>query len=71
VKEIPRRQRYVGRPPLQQVFDGQLSRARRDALIVQAVERHGYSQKEVADVVGLHYSTVSRLANQPKARNKT
>ena len=71
VKEIPRRQRYVGRPTLQQVFDGKLSRARRDALIVQAVERHGYSQKEVADVVGLHYSTVSRLANQPKARNKT
>jgi hypothetical protein len=71
VKEIPRRQRYVGRPTLPQVFDGTLSRARRDALIVQAVERHGYTQKEVADVVGLHYSTVSRVANRPKARSKT
>jgi hypothetical protein len=59
VKEIPRRQRYMGRPTLPQVFAGKLSRARRDALMVQAVERHGYSQKEGADVVGLHYSTVS------------
>lgn len=71
MKEIPRRQRYVGRPTLQQVFAGKLNRARRDTLIVRAVERHGYSQREVADVVGLHYSTVSRVANRPKARSKT
>jgi hypothetical protein len=60
VKEIPRRQRYVSRPTLPQIFAGTLSRAKRDALIVRAVERHGYSQKAVADMVGLHYSTVSR-----------
>lgn len=71
VKEIPRSQRYMGRPTLQQLFDGKLSRARRDALIVRAVERHGYSQREVADTVGLHYSTVSRVANRQKARSKT
>jgi len=71
VKEIPRRQRYLGRPTLRTLFAGELSRARRDALIVRAVERHGYSQKEVADAVGLHYSTVSRLANRETARGKT
>jgi hypothetical protein len=71
VKEIPRRQRYVGRPPLQQLFGAHLSRARRDALIVRAVEQHGYSQKEVADHVGLHYSTVSRVASRTTARSKT
>ena len=26
-----------------------------------AVVEHGYSQKEIADFLGLHYSTVSRL----------
>jgi hypothetical protein len=70
VPEIPRRQRYVGRPPLPQVFAGKLSRARRDALIVQAVERHGYSQKEGADAVGLHYSTVSRESGSQPTKGK-
>jgi len=71
VQEIPRGQRYVGRPTLRQGLAGKLSRARRNALIVRAVERYGYSQKEVADFVGLHYSTVSRVANRPTARSKT
>jgi putative transposase len=71
LKEIPRQQRYVGRPPLQQLFRGKLALARRDVLIRRAVERHGYSQKEVADVVGLHYSTVSRVVNLPQTRSKT
>lgn len=63
--EIPRRQRYVGRPQLQQLFDGKLTKAKRNAVIGQAVHRYGYSQREVADWLGLHYATVSRLANRP------
>ncbi|MEW6002288.1 MAG: helix-turn-helix transcriptional regulator, partial [Nitrospirota bacterium] len=30
----------------------------------EAVERYGYSQKEVADYLGIHYSTVSRMVNK-------
>jgi len=30
----------------------------------EAVERYGYSQKEVADYMGIHYSTVSRMVNK-------
>jgi transcriptional regulator with XRE-family HTH domain len=30
----------------------------------EAVERYGYTQKEVADYLGIHYSTVSRMANK-------
>jgi transposase len=26
--------------------------------------RHGYSQKEVTDYLGLHYSTINRLVNE-------
>jgi very-short-patch-repair endonuclease len=59
------------RPTLPQVLAGTFSRARRDTLIVRVVERQGYSQREVADFVGLHSSTASRLANRPKARSKT
>ena len=41
------------------------AKAKRDALIVRAVHRHGYSQREVADFLDLHYATISRLANRP------
>lgn len=65
IAEIPRRQRYVSRPSLKKLFDGQLTKAKRDAAVGQAVHRHGYSQREVADCLGLHYATVSRIANRP------
>ncbi|MBI2988453.1 MAG: helix-turn-helix domain-containing protein, partial [Deltaproteobacteria bacterium] len=38
---------------------------KRDARIVQAVHRYGYTQREVADFLNLHYATISRLANRP------
>jgi putative transposase len=65
IAEIPRGQRYMSRPPLKNLFDGKLTRAKRDTTIVQAVHRYGYSQREVADWLGLHYATVSRIANRP------
>jgi REP element-mobilizing transposase RayT len=65
IAEIPRSQRYVGRPQLQKLFDGKLTKAKRDAAIVQAVHRYGHSQREVAEFLGLHYATVSRIANRP------
>ncbi|MBX3332172.1 MAG: transposase [Nitrospira sp.] len=65
VAEIPRSQRYVSRPQLQKLFDGTLTKAQRDDAIVQAVHRYRYSQREVSKFLGLHYATVSRLANRP------
>ena len=64
ILEIPRSQRYLGRPKLKSLFAGKLSKSKRDALIVRAVHRYGYSQREVADFLGLHYATLSRLANR-------
>jgi predicted XRE-type DNA-binding protein len=64
VAEIPRSQRQLSRPKLKALFEGKLNKAKRDARIVQAVHRYGYSQKEVADFLDLHYATVSRLANK-------
>jgi len=57
--EIPRSQRYLSRPKLKILFEGKLTKTKRDALIVRAVHRYGYSQREVADVLDLHYATVS------------
>ncbi len=43
---------------------GKLTKAKCDAVIVRTVHRDGYSQREVADCLDLHYATVSRLANR-------
>ena len=36
-------------------------RKKRKKKVQEAVERHGYSQKEVADYIGIHYSVISKL----------
>jgi hypothetical protein len=60
IQEIPRGQRLIGRPTLKHLFEGKEG-ARRDRMIVQAVNEHGYSQVEVARHLKLHYSTLSRI----------
>jgi hypothetical protein len=62
VKEIPKSQRYLNRPSLTEIFKNTRGeRRRRDRSIAEAVRRWGYSEREVADILSLHYSTVSRL----------
>jgi putative transposase len=64
IREIPKGQRYVGRPSLEQLFKTARQRKTlRDEAISEAVNKHGYSQVELADFLGLHYSTISRLVN--------
>ena len=66
VREIPRSQRYAHRPKLDELFKENVreDKRRRDGTIIEAVEAHGYSQKEVADYLKMHYSTISRLVNR-------
>ena len=58
--EIPRPHRFALRPSLEQLFVGATTRANRDAQCACAVRDHGYSLRDVARFVGLHYSAVSR-----------
>ncbi|MBI1820534.1 MAG: helix-turn-helix transcriptional regulator, partial [Nitrospirae bacterium] len=37
--------------------------------IRKAVEEYGYSQREVADYLEMHYSSVSRIVNGNKMEN--
>ncbi len=65
VVEIPKGQRYVARPSLGEIFkDAEGEKPKRDAGIAEAIMRWGYSGREVANHLGLHYSTVSRLINE-------
>jgi putative transposase len=61
VKEIPGQQRYVNRPSLNKLFSGQERRLQRDLSIYTAHMNHGYRLKEIADYLGIHYTTVSKV----------
>jgi putative transposase len=60
LKEIPRLQRYVSRPTLDKIFRGQKAKAQRDISINAAHMSHGYTLKEIADYLRIHYTTVSK-----------
>jgi len=60
-QEIPKGQRFVGRPSLGKLFSRTRGKRSRDQVITKAVTRYGYSQMELASFLGLHYSTISRI----------
>jgi len=75
MEEIPKSQRDLSRPGLGGIFRPGLVQVRSGGNrgIVEAVEKWGYNQKEVANYLGLHYSTFSRLikmANWKMPKNK-
>ena len=62
IKEVPRVQRYVARPPLRDLFKGKKGKERKaeDRTIYDAYVRYGYTMKEIAEHLGFHYATISR-----------
>jgi putative transposase len=64
LKEIPRSQRYVSRPTLSKILDGKETRTQRDAAIYVAHFNHGYTLKEIADYLHVHYTTVSKVISK-------
>ncbi len=63
-----RREVLVTRPSLEQLFSGDENRDVRNVKIFEAVRVHGYKLREVADHLGLHYTTVSLLAKRVAER---
>jgi putative transposase len=62
--EVPRAQRFALRPALAALFTNVMSKGDRDARCALAVREHGYTMKEIAEFLGLHYSTVSRALSR-------
>lgn len=58
--EYPAAARRVGTLPLEVVL-AQVTPDSRDAAILNAHVRYGYRQREIAEHLGLHYSTVSKI----------
>ncbi|MEA3469945.1 MAG: addiction module toxin RelE, partial [Thermodesulfobacteriota bacterium] len=61
----PRTQRFPGRPALDKLFakHERGAKAARNRLIKIAHLRYGYTLKEIADELGLHYTTISKALN--------
>jgi len=70
-REIPRRERLVSRPSLDQLFAGVESKESRDAKIYEAVRVHEYTLAQLQDHLGLHYSTISRIASRVAEQQKS
>lgn len=60
VKEIPRTQRYVRRPGLSKIFQEGETKSRRNRHIHTAHVKYGYTLKDIADHLSIHYTTVSK-----------
>ena len=62
IREIPRQQRYAGRLSLEEIFEGEkvTTKSDRDRHMYRAHVQHGYTLKQIADHLRLHYTTVSK-----------
>jgi len=63
IPEISKSQRFMNKPPLGDIFRSEVfgDRQKRDERIRKAVLEHGYTQREVADHLGMHFTSVSRI----------
>lgn len=59
--EIPRRQRYPARLPLDELFTAYDNKTERDRRVAEAHVAHGYLLREIAEHLGIHYTTVSKI----------
>ncbi|MEN8135642.1 MAG: transposase [Thermodesulfobacteriota bacterium] len=64
VGEIPKEQRYPGRPPLPDLFGTINDKQDRNKKIAIAHLEHGYTLIEISVALGIHYTTVSKVVKR-------
>jgi len=60
LKEIPRIQRYITRPLLDEIFKHKDNKKSEDEAMYKSYVQYGYTLKDIAEYIGVHYTTVSR-----------
>ena len=65
LSEVPRKQRLPDRPTLEEIF---ADVATTDEGILKAYREHGYTMREIAEYLGVHYATVSRHLRRAERR---
>jgi putative transposase len=63
IPEIPRSHRFATRPGLEKIFTEAIvsDKSKRNRKIIDAVQKYGYTQQQVAAHLRMHYSTISNL----------
>jgi REP element-mobilizing transposase RayT len=66
IAELPKSQRYIDRPSLEKIFPKNILKdiSKRNRKISEAVRRHGYRQREVADYLEMHFTSISRILRE-------
>ncbi len=67
-QNVLRRERDAARPSLREIFPAVSDKPDRDTRIHDAVRVHHYRLQEVADHLGLHFSTISVIAKREALR---
>ena len=63
LKEITRKQRDVTRPPLNEIFKRKDKKSK-DQAMYEACLQYGYTLKDIAEFIGVHYTTLSRVVKR-------
>jgi putative transposase len=73
IPEIAKSQRFMNKPSLRAIFRSEVLRdkRKRDKSIGEAVFEHGYTQREVADHLRIHFTSVSRILRAKDEMLKT
>ncbi|GAJ08417.1 unnamed protein product, partial [marine sediment metagenome] len=69
LKEIPIKQRFMTRPPLDEVLKYQDKKKRNQAMHIAHLQ-YAYTLKEIAEYLGIHYTTVSRVVKRIEEEDK-
>ena len=68
LKEITRKQRYVNKLPLNEILKYQDKL--KDQAMYAAYLQYGYTLKDIAEYIGVHYSTVSRVIKRIESEDE-
>lgn len=71
IYEIPRAQRYAHRPGLAKILGSEtaMETRERNGRIYDAHVKYAYTLKEIADFLGIHYTTVSKAVREAEDEN--
>ncbi len=69
LEEIPRKQRYITRLPLREVLKYQNINQRDHAIYIAHLQ-YAYTLKEIAEYLGIHYTTVSRAVKRIEEKDR-
>jgi REP element-mobilizing transposase RayT len=70
LQEIPKEQKYAGRKSLEELFEGDTRKDKqvRNRIIYTAHVEQGYKLLEIAEYLGMHYASISRIVGQEEEK---